>query len=272
MPLDSINRMRLYWELTGKTGDLLTLVHGSWTDHHGWDAVVPGLSRSFRVLTYDRRGHSQSERPTGKGSVHEDVADLAALIEHVGIGPAHIAGSSFGAAIALRLAGQRSDLFKSLIAHEPPVFSLLADSPDAQPALAEVSRRIAPVADRLRSGDPTGGARLFVETIAFGPGAWEELPERVRQTWVFNAPTFLDEMEDAESQRLPLSPLRDFPLQALLTNGGQSAPFFPPVLARIAAALRRAERQTFHGAGHVPHLTHPEAYVEVVTEFASRSA
>src|SRR5258706_4047751 len=111
MPTTIINGVRLFWEHIGDGGASLVLVHGSWGNHHNWDAVVPGLARSFRVLTYDRRGHSQSERPGGQGHVEEDVADLASLIEEVGDGPAHIAGNSFGAAIVLRLAGERPDLF-----------------------------------------------------------------------------------------------------------------------------------------------------------------
>ncbi len=58
MPIDKINGVKLYWELTGSGGDPLVLVHGSWGDHHNWDLVTEGLSKTFRVLTYDRRGHS----------------------------------------------------------------------------------------------------------------------------------------------------------------------------------------------------------------------
>ena len=76
-----INGVRLFWELRGEAGDLLVLVHGSWGNHHNWDSVVPAFGRSFRVLTYDRRGHSQSQRPGGQGCIEEDVADLAALID-----------------------------------------------------------------------------------------------------------------------------------------------------------------------------------------------
>ena len=99
----------------------LVLVHGSWDSHHDWDLVVPRLADSFRVLTYDRRGHSESERPTGQESVREDVADLAALIEHLGLAPAWVVGNSFGASIILRLAGERPELFRGLIGHEPPL-------------------------------------------------------------------------------------------------------------------------------------------------------
>jgi pimeloyl-ACP methyl ester carboxylesterase len=62
MPIDTINGVRIFWEQTGERGAPLVLVHGSWGDHHNWDAVVPALARTFRVFTYDRRGHSQSER------------------------------------------------------------------------------------------------------------------------------------------------------------------------------------------------------------------
>ena len=80
MPIDKINGVGIFWELTGTGGEPLVLVHGSWGDHHNWDKVVEELSENFRVLTYDRRGHSQSERPPGQGSVEEDIADLTGLI------------------------------------------------------------------------------------------------------------------------------------------------------------------------------------------------
>jgi pimeloyl-ACP methyl ester carboxylesterase len=131
MSISVINGVKLCWELSGQTGDPLVLVHGSWGDHLGWGQIVPLLARSFRVLTYDRRGHSQSERPAGQGRIGEDVADLAALIEHLGLEPAHILGNSFGASITLRLAAERPDLFRSLLAHEPPLFGVIVD-PAAQ--------------------------------------------------------------------------------------------------------------------------------------------
>ena len=81
----------------GDVRDTVVLVHGSWGDHHNWDAVAPMLARSFRVLTYDRRGHSRSARPVGQGSLHEDAADLAAPIEGLGLAPKHVVGNSFGA-------------------------------------------------------------------------------------------------------------------------------------------------------------------------------
>src|ERR1044071_939064 len=110
MPTGHVNGTELYFEVTG-SGAPLVLVHGSWGDHHNWDPVAGALGERFQVVTYDRRGHSASERPAGQGSVFEDADDLAALIEHLGLGPAHIVGNSFGAAIALRAAVRHPEVF-----------------------------------------------------------------------------------------------------------------------------------------------------------------
>jgi pimeloyl-ACP methyl ester carboxylesterase len=56
MPKTLLNGVEIYWERTGERGDSLVLVHGSWVDHHTWDAIAPALARDFRVVTYDRRG------------------------------------------------------------------------------------------------------------------------------------------------------------------------------------------------------------------------
>jgi len=100
VPEQRVNGAKLFYELNG-SGDPLVLVHGSWVDHKDWQLVVPHLARSFRVLTYDRRGHSLSERPLGQGSRREDEEDLAALMEALDLAPAHVAANSFGGSIAV---------------------------------------------------------------------------------------------------------------------------------------------------------------------------
>lgn len=80
MPTIQANGVDLFYELTG-TGDPMVLVHGSWVDQSSWATVVRALADSFQVLAYDRRGHSRSQRPDSQGSVHEDAADLGALLD-----------------------------------------------------------------------------------------------------------------------------------------------------------------------------------------------
>jgi pimeloyl-ACP methyl ester carboxylesterase len=267
MPMISVNGTQLYYEISGTSDIAVVLVHGSWGDHHNWDTVVPMLARSFKVLTFDRRGHSRSAREDAPGTLHDDVMDLAALLEALDFAPAHVVGNSFGASVTLRFACERPDLFRSLTAHEPPLFALLQGDPALQAPLAAMDQRVGAVAELLRSGEINGGARLFVETIAFGPGMWDRLPEQLRQTFIRNARTWFDELQDPDWNRLDLERLRRFTKPALLTRGDQSPPFFPAVVAQVARALPHAEQHLFAGAGHVPHVEQPEVYVGRVTRF-----
>lgn len=103
MPIDLINGTPLFHHETG-SGEPLVLVHGAWSDHTSCYAVVPGLAETFRVITYDLRGHGKSAlEPPDAGTVHDDIDDLVALVAHLSIGPANVAGTSSGASIARRV-------------------------------------------------------------------------------------------------------------------------------------------------------------------------
>lgn len=267
MPFTKINDCNLYWEISGDKGDPMILVHGSWGDHDNWSSVVKELSENFRVVTYDRRGHSKSERPQAQGSAEEDIADLISLIQYLGIPPAHIVGNSGGAAIVLKTATVQPQVFKTLVVHEPPLFALLRDIEEAQPMLKIVEGRIGAVVGLIATNEFEQAAKLFVETIAFGPGAWQKLPEHVKQRFIYNAPTFLDEIQDPGNLEFDTSTLPGFDKPALLTYGTESPPFFPMVLTIIANALPQARRFVFGGAGHVPHMSHPKQYTETLKQF-----
>jgi pimeloyl-ACP methyl ester carboxylesterase len=267
MPIDKINGVNLYWEIIGDKGEPLVLIHGSWVDHNIWKETVSELAKSFRVLIYDRRGHSQSERLPEQGNTEQDVSDLIALLNHVDFLPAHIAGNSFGASIALKTAVRQPDLFKSLIGHEPPLLGLLKENQQFKPLLQEVNQRIEAVASLIAQGENEKAAKKFVETIAFSPGAWQKIPEPLQQTFIYNAPTWFDELKDPETLLLDLDKVSNFDKPALLTMGSESPPFFIAVLNQLTEAIPQAESKTFKGAGHAPHLNDPEQYVRTVKEF-----
>lgn len=259
-----VGGVRLHYELSAAAGPPLVLVHGSWVDHTDWAPVAADLARDFQVLTYDRRGHSLSDRPAGPGSADEDAADLAALIEGLGLAPAHVAGNSFGAAISLRLASRRPSLFRSLNVHEPPLFGLLAAHAETREMAAAVGAAVGRVVERLVRGEMAAAAERFVDDVALGPGAWAGLPESLRAVLVNNAPTFLDETRDPEALMLDVAALGAFDRPLLLTGGSESPPPFAPVLDALARALPQARRHTFDGAGHLPHQSHPAAYAAQV--------
>ncbi len=85
-----------------------------------------------------------------------------------------------------------------------------------------------------------------------------------------HAPTYLDEANDRDVLAFDLDWIRGFSRPALLTQGDQSPPLFTSVINKLAEALPSADINTFKGAGHAPHLTHPEAYTESITAFVRR--
>jgi pimeloyl-ACP methyl ester carboxylesterase len=258
----------LYYEISG-SGDPMVLVHGSWVDHYEWPFVLPALAESYRVLIYDRRGHTQSTAPEGQGSINEDLADLAAMIEEVGA-PAHVVASSFGSSISLNLAARRPELFRTLCAHEPPLFDLLAASEETRPVYEQVRVGVQAVEELIAAGRNEDAARTFVNDVALGPGFWDFIPEEDRRRIIANAPTFLDERRDPDSLKLDASVAR-FDKPALLTNGDQSPPPFALTITRLKEVFPAAEYRTIPGWGHVPHVTHPQDYVEMVKAFAQSS-
>lgn len=266
-----INGVRLFYELNGTAEVPLVLVHGSWDSHHTWDLVVPRLAESFRVLTYDRRGYGQSERLSGQSGVRQDIADLAGLIEHLGLAPAWLAGQSSGASIALRLACERPDLLRGLIGHEPSLLTLLVDDPTSAPMLEQVMQMIRAVIERIASGDHAGAAEQLLDTVALGPGSWAQIPPEFQQEIAGYAPAYLDEASDPEQLVFDLEAIKAFSRPVLLTTGDQSPPIFAPVVAKLAAAQPQAEVVTFRGAGHIPHATHPEAYAEAIMAFVRKN-
>ncbi|MFD7640388.1 alpha/beta fold hydrolase [Kitasatospora sp. NPDC059795] len=266
MPVIRVNGVGLYYELAGD-GEPLVLVHGSWSDHGTWAAVLPALAERYRVLVYDRRGHSRSERPAGQGTRTEDEQDLAALTEALDLAPTHVAGSSFGGSTALGLVARRPELFRSIAVHEPPLMGIVGEDPELEPLVRAMGERLESVFAHLRAGEDLAGARQFVEEVAFGPGVWDQLPEELRETVLTNAPTFLDEQADPGWPFVDLAGLSGYPGPALLTTGTESPPWFAAIISRLAEALPRAEVRTLEGAGHVPHVSHPEEFVRTLTGF-----
>src|SRR5262249_42667486 len=128
-------------------------------------------------------------------------------------------------------------------------------------------RGVGAVIARLQSGATERGAEQFVETVGLGPGMWKQLSPEMRQTFVRNAATWLDEMNEPSAFTLDLERLGRFTKPALISRGDQSPPMFGAILDRIGAALPHARRHTFHRAGHVPHVTHPADFVNGVRAF-----
>jgi pimeloyl-ACP methyl ester carboxylesterase len=268
-----INGVELYYEVHG-TGETVVLTHGSWTDGSGWQQAVDTLKGRYRIVVWDRRGHSRSQGGDRPGSRAEDAADLAALIEHVSAEPVHLIGNSYGGNVTLTLLTARPELTVTAAVHEPPLWGLLEGErdPEVLDALTSADTEVTRVAELIRSGEHRRAARHFVERVALGPGMWDLLPEASRGVMEANAPTFLDELADETALCIDGSALASTDVPLLLTRGTTSSVLFPAALAELAQLAPAAQVGVIDGAGHVPHLTHTGEWAACVIAFHEQQA
>jgi pimeloyl-ACP methyl ester carboxylesterase len=104
-------------------GTPVVLLHGFPQDSRAWNAVCPLLHvRGYRTIAPTQRGYCAGARPRPRRAYRssELVKDVVALVEEVGLGPVHLVGHDWGAAVAWTLAGHRPDLLRSLTALSVP--------------------------------------------------------------------------------------------------------------------------------------------------------
>ncbi|WP_040794217.1 alpha/beta fold hydrolase [Nocardia higoensis] len=116
MPIATLNGIALSYDVSG-TGPLVVLVMGAGSPGRVWRTYqVPALVEAgFRVATMDNRGIAPSAECAGGMRVEDLVADTAALIEHLGGGPAHVVGTSMGARVVQELALARPELVRRAV-------------------------------------------------------------------------------------------------------------------------------------------------------------
>ena len=93
-------------EIAGPDADApaVLLHHGLASSQRIWDAMLPRLSRRFRVVTYDARGHGRSSKPSSGYGFDHLAADAVAVIRAARMRRPQVAGHSWGAMVALELA------------------------------------------------------------------------------------------------------------------------------------------------------------------------
>lgn len=248
-------------------GAPLLCIHGSWDDHHSWDGVADILSDRFRVIRYDRRGHSDSVAPPGQGRIGEDVADAIGLLDRLGLPRAHVIGHSYGACVAVLLAATAPDRVASLLVHEPPLFGMLKGD-EASDALREgAAADMRAAADLLRAGKTEEGVRLFAEKVGFGAGSWDDLFDaQARATMIRNADTWLDQHGDPDRLSVNAGALADFPRAVSFSTGNRTLPTYAEVTRRVAAILPAARIYRVEGGGHGAHISHPKGVAEAFLE------
>ena len=114
MGMIAVNGTRLHYRDQG-TGEPLVFVHGLGSSGQDWAKQVDAFANRYRVITFDVRGHGQSDKPEGPYSIPLFAADTAALLRALDAVPATVVGLSMGGMIAFQLAVDAPDLVRRLV-------------------------------------------------------------------------------------------------------------------------------------------------------------
>lgn len=104
MPDFVANGARLRYEMFGNSGPRIVLLNGIAMTIGHWKPMIEALGGKYRVLCHDLRGQTLSDKPSGDYSFEQHAADLAALLDGLGISKAHIVGTSYGSEVAMAFA------------------------------------------------------------------------------------------------------------------------------------------------------------------------
>jgi pimeloyl-ACP methyl ester carboxylesterase len=242
MPHRQVNGVNLYYEEHG-TGAPILLIHGTSSSALVWGSAVEPLARLGRVIVYDRRGCTRSQRPEPylTTSVPEHADDAAALLQALDATPAIVIGRSYGGQIATDMALRYPDRVRALVLLEP---SLLSLTPDARAFYDSLHRRLQAVA--ARSVDAVG--EVFLRAVA-GDAAWEAFPAPAREMVTANGPAILAEIAGGN---LPVGSetLATIRQPTLLVASADSPQAFREVTDVMAAAIPN-RRQALVAGGHL---------------------
>lgn len=142
MPTIPSNDITLAYEDTGGAGRPVVLIHGWPLSGASWSEQVPALlDAGYRVVTYDRRGFGESDKPESGYDYDTLAADLAGLLEGLDLWDVTLVGFSMGGGeVARYLGSQGSSRVRSavLAAAVPPYLLKTDDNPDGGLAESDV--------------------------------------------------------------------------------------------------------------------------------------
>jgi 3-oxoadipate enol-lactonase len=107
---DVVTAVQLHYTMDGPAdAPVLILGPSLGTTTHLWDPQMPGLTRQFRVVRYDHRGHGGSPVPPAPYTLADLGGDVLALMDALGVERAHVAGLSLGGMVSMWLAAHAPD-------------------------------------------------------------------------------------------------------------------------------------------------------------------
>jgi o-succinylbenzoate---CoA ligase len=215
-----------------------------------------GLAERSRVVLVDRRGSGDSIMAVpGSVPVPRHVADVIAILDHVGVERVVLIGHSYGGVVALETAARHPDRVSAAFVWEPPYLDVAP--PPVRRAMAHVGDD---VARAFADGGAEAAAHRFLDTVA-GRGAWERLHPR-QQASIGREGT--GALADAAMTGLDPDGLTRISCPVVIGSGDASERFYAPIADALAERIgSRATRIRMPDLRHPAPITDPVVIAEL---------
>jgi pimeloyl-ACP methyl ester carboxylesterase len=243
-----------YVRMGAEEGQPIVLIHGYSDNSRGWSLVAPHLAER-PLIAVDLRGHGKSDAPACCYGPDTMAADIAGLMETLGIARADIVGHSYGAITAGILAATRPDKVDQLVLIGGGLSIAAGPGSWLWDNIRPLEAPIDPGGQFIKDWywnpnpvDPVFIEHEIAESTAMPMHVWQGVLEGLAMLdWA------------------PLAPAVQAP--TLILWGDQDSLFDAASQQRLRDALPGARLETFAGLGHNLHWEQPETAAAAIIGF-----
>jgi pimeloyl-ACP methyl ester carboxylesterase len=240
--------VKLYYETHGE-GPVILLTHGYSATSQMWRGQIAALSAKNKLVTWDMRGHGQSDYPEALSEYSEEatVADMAALLEHVGAKKAIIGGLSLGGYMSLAFHLKHPERVRALLIIDTGPGYRKDEARDGwnRNSLKTAERLEKEGLNSLQSGSAERATAMHRNAIGLAKAARGMLTQR-----------------DARV----INSLPEIKVPSLVLVGDKDTPFLAAA-DYMSAKIPNASKAVIANAGHASNIDQPEAFNQALTKF-----
>ena len=257
----SVNGLDLHYLDWGNVGaPPVVCVHGYTSSAEAFNALARQFHDRFHIVAPDVRGHGESAwSPDGAYHYRDQVADLAGLVDQLGLARFTLIGTSMGGIIAMAFAAAHAARLVGLVINDigpdveegsQRITQMVGGRPDGFATLEDAMayrREISPVTASRPMSDQREVALGVLRQRADGRWVWKMDPAYIRQRVQHGAPP-----------RPALWPvLKSLPCPTLVVWGTESDVLLEAQARRMVGVLPRGELVKVAGVAHAPTLVEP---------------
>ena len=257
----STNGIELNCVIEGE-GPWLTMSHSLACNLSMWDPQMQVLTKHYKVLRFDTRGHGASSAPAGAYTLEQMADDVHGLFAELGIKRTHWVGLSMGGMIGETYALKYPGVFQSMV---------LADTTSRRPPNAAEMW-----GDRIRTAREQGMEALVESTLErwftapyrkAHPDVMARIGDDIRNTPVAGFAGCCEAIAKIDV----LDRLKEIDCPALVMVGDQDHGTPPEMARQIHANLRGSDLLIIPDAAHLSNVEQSEVFNRALTEFLARN-